>query len=233
MRRALTLTLGVLLLVLASAPVEAGDKPSPPQSQAFGKSLAEWLVSYFTWALGGDQTNPDGRVLFLPIPASEPVSGSGTPDDPLVLVGHADVTVKPGTPFVLPIAVFIGELYGPDVDVPFNPDPEVPESVFEGTDILITLDGQPIIDSTTEDKFRYYVPPQYFEEPIFYDQPTSSGSIAAVFVQGFVFVHPPLSKGTHTLTLRSSLILPAGVYPNVPDGFGFVYENSWTITVEP
>jgi hypothetical protein len=165
--------------------MEAGDKPSPPQSQAFGKSLAEWLVSYFTWALGGDQTNPDGRVLFLPIPASEPVSGSGKPDDPLVLVGHADVTVKPGTPFVLPIAVFIGELYGPDVDVPFNPDPEVPESVFEGTDILITLDGKPIIDSTTEDKFRYYVPPQYFGEPIFYDEPTSSGSDCGGVRPGF------------------------------------------------
>ena len=71
-----------------------------------------------------------------------------------------------------------------------------------------------------------------YDAPLPYATPTNYGSDALVFVQGFGFVHQPLSKGVHTLTLESSAILPAGIYANLIGGFGNRYQNRWTITVK-
>jgi len=220
-----------LLIPLDAAAGGVKSSSPPPNAKAHGKTLADWMRLYYTWRFGGDQENPEGQVHFLPIPAGEYQGGSGTPEDPVILEGHADVTLPSGASFFLPIAVWYGEEYAPDVEGVINPDPEMPEEVFDATEILVTLDGRPII--TTADKWDYYVPPEYFEGTIFYDEPTDYGAIGAVFVQGFGFLHRPLPVGTHVLTLDSSLILQPGVYPNAPDGFGVEFHNTWTITVVP
>ncbi|HVK01855.1 MAG TPA: hypothetical protein VM490_00120 [Armatimonadaceae bacterium] len=235
-RLPVVLVAGAMLLLLVSlAPrtIATAQRPSPPHSNAYDHTLEEWLKLYVTWFVGGSDSDTVKNVRFLPLPVGVLVSGSGAPSDPAVLVGNLDVTLKPGTPFVLPMVLYYGESYEPGTPVPVNPDPVLPLSVWNASEMRITLDGKTIIDSSREDKFRYFVPTTYFDPPVVYSQPTGYGSTQMNWIQGFVFVHPPLSKGTHTLTLESSTFLPGGgFYPNVPDGWGFIYQNTWTITVK-
>lgn len=221
---------GIFVSVALVAPALGQTKP-PPQSNAFGASLGEWLKLYFTWALGGDQADRVGQVRFLPIPEGEYVEGDFTFENPGLLRGQASVSYPTGSKFILPIVVWYGEAYLPDADVPVNPDPPVPREFFELSIVEVALDGKPLV--TEANKMRWYVAPQEFDSPIVYDEPTDYGSIAALFVQGFITRFGPLTPGTHTLTLRSSLSLPPGGYPNVPDGLGVIFENTWTIQIVP
>ena len=72
-RTTVVLAFGLLLLTFSSQAIGAGNKPAPPQSSAYGHTLAEWLTLYFTWALGGNQANPEGHVYFLPLPSGAEV----------------------------------------------------------------------------------------------------------------------------------------------------------------
>ena len=219
MKRVIAIVLGIALIVPAFS-TAAG--PSPPHSKAFGKSLSEWMVLYQTWALGGDQANHVGRVQFLPIPQGEPVMGTGTLDDPLVLAGELDVTLSPGTPFVLPVSVLIGETYIPELGYP--DDSPFDASIFTESDVLVTLDDRSLIDSNVDDLRDFYIGPVDFDPTIFYEEPTNYGSIGAIFVQGIGFVHPPLSKGSHSLQLLSEIRIPEFNYH-------IIFMNEWTITV--
>jgi hypothetical protein len=134
-----------------------------------------WLRSYF------GQGNPGGavaRVALMPLPAGQLVSGSGTFDDPATLVVQLTATLKPGSPFVLPVAQWYWERYEGYPEVPG--DEVLPEGSF--TDVLVTLDGRTLIDEDNLGDF--YFGPVYLDPPIVYDQSTDYGSVAAVFVQG-------------------------------------------------
>src|SRR5262245_5263954 len=109
--RRLTVFVPIMFLMLFPALLVAGEKPAPPQSHAFGKTLAEWQKLYWTCALGGSQESQVGQVLFMPIPQGEPDDGAGTPEDPTIFVGELDMSLAPGTAFVMPIFVFNGESY--------------------------------------------------------------------------------------------------------------------------
>lgn len=202
------------LAVFAAADVARGGGALP---QGFGKSLEEWQKSYFTWSLGGDQSNPDGNVFFIPLPDGLPEEAD---DGTVFFVGHEDVTLIDNEAFMLPVFAFAGETYlqksKPD-------DAPVPAEVFTGADVLVTLDGRPLLDSGEDDLSRYYADAVYFDEPILYDRPQNRGSagqaIGAIWVQGLGFLHGPLEPGGHTLALY------------VDSGLGFGFINTWDIAV--
>lgn len=214
---------------LLAGSVAAKDKTSEPNSKAYGKTLSEWITLYNERALSGSTDTMVNKVKLLPIPAGVwQGDGSFTSADPSTLVGELDVTLKPGTPFVLPIAVWYGESYNTGQ----QDDAEVDASVFTGSHVLITMDGDAIIDSDVDDLSDWYVAPSYFDPPVVYATPTSYGSTQANFVQGLGFVHGPLSKGTHTLTLESEIIAFVPDYFNPGDlDIGVKYSNTWTIVV--
>ena len=154
----------------------AGERGGmPPQSNAFGKSLSEWFALYWDWVLwsqvGVEKPDQVGQVKFLPIPVGESNGGAGSVEDPLILVGHLDVTLKPGTAFVLPVACWAGWTYEPESGIP--DDLPLVESAFYGT---VLVDGRPITSG--------YVAPVYYDPSIslpseYYPRsrrPTSKGS---------------------------------------------------------
>jgi len=211
-------------LVLTAVLVGQASAAVPPQSKAFGKSLAEWMNLYWTWYLGGDQDDHVGHVRFMPIPNGEYDSGSFTADDPGVLIGHADVTLGPGNAFALPVAAWIGETYDPDLEIP--DDEFLDDSIFTKTYAVVTIDGKTIMDSTAGPLDEFYYGPMAFDPVIYYDEPTDYGAIGAIWVQGLGFVHQPLSVGEHELSLVSEIII-------ADFDSGIRFENTWTITVAP
>lgn len=216
--KCLAALLMVGLLVLPTTTARAGDRAAPPNSHAFGKSLTEWMNLYWQWLIGG---GPDhvGRVTFLPQPNGDHVSGDFSYDDPGVLVGEAEVHLRPGTKFVLPVITWVGESYLSELHIP--DDVPLDASVF--TFAEVSLDGKRLIDASNMDDFYYG--PTYFDTPIAYDEPTGYGANAAIFAQGIGFVHGPLSPGKHTLTLTSTIQIPEY-------GLGVTYVNTWTIVVK-
>ena len=204
------LLLITLFLPFSSSVIAGGRHPLPPQSHGFGKTLNEWMLSYWTWCL----TRPEecllnaavpnaevgleqvGRVVLLPMPLS---------DRPL------NVTLPPGAPFVTPVLVFYGETHGEDPD-----DEPFSSEAFTSATVQVFLDGHPLIDNSVDDLGKYYFGPVYFEEPIPLGPENS-----ALWVQGLGFGSPPLAVGRHTLTM----------FVNIPGEFGFF--NTWHLTVQP
>jgi hypothetical protein len=240
MRRIATIgTVLALAVALGTAPrlltMARGQSPSPG-STAYGKTLTEWMQLDETWLLAG---GPDhvGKMTFLPLPGGDYAGGNFIYGDPGVLVGHLDdITLAPGTPFVLPVIVWYGETYEPALGYP--DDPPLPESLFTDPSralIQVYIDGEPVMDSALARVSPFYFGPAPIS--VTYPQPTAYGSIAAIFVQGVGFVHHPLSVGTHTIELVSELQIPPD--PSIlnlsvyPQGLGVIYQNSWTITVSP
>jgi hypothetical protein len=191
----------ILCVCLAFVPFAVAQNPG--HSHAYGKSLGEWMELYWTWFLGGDQEARVGSVVFLPIPMD----------------GEEDVTLKVGEKFVLPMLVIVGETYTEASGSPDDNPADYPLELFTAFTVKITLDGKPIIDSDVEDIADYYFEPQWFDEPVEYLEPADSGAVAAIWVTGLGFVHPPLSKGAHVLNLLIEY-----------DGQG-VYDNTWYIDV--
>jgi hypothetical protein len=223
------LALAVAFVVAPRIATEAEGEAFPPHSKAFGKTLTEWMQLYVTSLLSGGEDHA-GRVKFLPLPPiGDPVGV--TEDGLLIFRGHRDVTLRRGTPFVLPVAIWIGERYlSHPPDEPLQPD------VFTDPRNLITvyIDGTPVMDSTVASVSPFYFGPAPLSVIYQPPPPPPPGAIAAIFVQGIGFVHPPLSVGTHEIVLVSELRIPASVNPEVyPDGVGVRFENTWTITVSP
>jgi len=188
-----------------------------PQTSAAGKSLQDYHQMYFTWSLGGPQTDHHGNVQFLPVPAGAYQNESG------YWVGSADVALKSKWSFFLPVYVFYGERYNTGAldDPPGWP----PAEAFTDADVLITLDGTPILDSGTVDLSTYYGDTVYFTQPIPYAEPTAYGSVAALWIKGLRFVEPALSDGEHMLHLlvTSQFLQDNFLFPG--------WDNTWHISV--
>ena len=224
-----------VLLALATTAITGGTAAAtpgtaPPNSKAYGQSLTDWTTLYFERAFTGG-ANTAKRVQLLPIPPGEWAGdGSFTSTDPSTFVGSADVTLKPGTPFVLPVAIWYGESYNTGQ----QPDAPLPESVFTNSHTLVSVDGKSIIDSNVDDLSRWYIGPSYFDPPIVYAEANPvTGAISADFVQGLSFVHSPLSRGTHTLHLESEAIARISDYygPGADLDIGVKFVNDWEILV--
>jgi len=232
------LLIAVLLLLGRSNQVRADlaantlktPKIAPPGGTAYGKTLGEWLGTYWRWYYSG--ANPDqskvGPVQLLPLPAADYISGTGAPDDPALYCGHLELTLPAGTPFVLPLFAWIGERYQgyPAVadDIPIDN-----AAFLAAVRPNLVIDGRTVI--TTANDAAFYVPPTPFDPIVTYATPTSYGSVAAIFFQSVGIVSAPLSPGVHEIHLYEPFILPAGAYPLIPSGLGTIYDNTWIITV--
>ena len=233
---ALALMVGLATsLTLAKDQNPKGTVPrvSPPNSNAFGKSLTEWFGIYWQWYYGTAadpaQSQVD-RVQLMPLPSGEYISGDGTPESPALYRGELEITLRPGTPFVLPAYAWVRERYEGYPAVADDPPMSDEVGLASGHPSL-TIDGRTLI--TDANKAAFYVPATDFDPIVVYPAPTSYGSVAAVSYQGVVFVSPPLTPGRHVIHLYEPLIFPAGAYAGLPDGLGLLYDNTWIVTVRP
>ena len=224
----MSLILGIVATafwVASVAAAEGAPRIAPPNSHAYGKSLTEWLSTYWRWAYSGADPAQStvGHVKLLPLPAGT-CTGDFTPSSPAVCVGQLEITLRPGTPFVLPLAVWIVERYE---GYPTTPDdPAFPDSVFlEGVSPSFYIDGRLVISDAN--KAAYYVPLTAFDPIVVYPAPSSYGSVAAVSFQGYGIVSPPLSVGTHVIKLYEPYIIES------PVSYGVIYDNTWIVTVTP
>ena len=227
-RRAPALWLAALLVATAvpawAGPGNTSPGIAPPNSKAFGMSLGDWLKTYVAWSYGyGPADGMVGDVMLLPMPSPTVPSGIGTVADPLVFVGHADVAMASGTPFVLPVVEWLGEIYQDG-----HIDQSLPDNWlgrYYGAEV--TLDGKPILANLE----AYYVPATVLDPPLLYPEPTNYGSTGIGYFQGAGFVSGPLSPGAHHLTVHAWFLVPAD--NGILAESGFIFENSWTITVTP
>jgi hypothetical protein len=183
--RAPALLIAALLVVGGAALVRADlaanklktPKLAPPGSTAYGYTLAEWLSIYWRWNFSGADPSQStvGSVQLLPIPSADLISGSGTPDDPALYRGHLEMTLPPGTPFVLPAFAWNGERYNNGTP---DDQPLADEALLAGVHPALTIDGVTVLSDAN--KAAYYVPATYFDPPVTYPEPTSYGSIASV-----------------------------------------------------
>jgi hypothetical protein len=222
------------LIVLNTARETRGagpKRPSPPQSNAFGKSLAEWLVLHQTWYIEGSDPAGEyvGHVLLLPQPQGIPtpvVPGS----DLIILKGSLDLELNPGTPIVVPIITLVGETY-------VNPQlpPDFPLDSFKasllGAEVRVTLDGKPLVDGASSNLGNFFIGPTYFKPPIAYDPPQFRFSdpllgdvyaASAIWLEALGFVLEPLSVGPHVLRIFA-----------VNHDLSYGFDNTWNITVHP
>ena len=204
---------------IATLPANAAAKILPAHSHAYGKTLSEWLTAYWRVALTSDTpiTTPVkfGRMTFMPIPTPTKIGGSGTPEDPDYYKGQIEVTLKPGTPFVLPAIALYYEKYSDGSEDSVFPNEYVQSTI---TDQRLTLDDKPIL----EDFWDYFVS-QPFDPAAVYPEPTSYGSVAAIHLQSVGFVAAPLTPGTHKVTVYEKWLLP-GLW-------NLIYDNTWIIHV--
>ncbi len=222
-----------LTLAGTSNPSGVVPRVCAPDSQAFGKTLTEWMGIYWSWfyGTGGDMAQSKvGPVQLMPLPNGTQTGGSWTPEDPAILVGQLEITLPPGTPFVLPEYAWIRERYEGWPLVPDDPVMSDEVALAAGHPTL-TIDGRTVM--TDANKAAFYVPATDFDPIVVYPAPSSYGSVAAVSYQGVTVVVPPLTPGTHVIHLLEPLIFEAGAYAGLPAGLGLVYDNTWIITVKP
>ncbi len=167
----------------------------------------------------------------MQLPSSVQTDGDWSPENPAYLKGEIEVTLAPGTPFVLPFFAWIPENYENGDPAP---DPTIPNYLIQSmvTNIegdgspVVTLDGKPIVSNFWD----YYVGPVEFDPLVVYPEPSSYGSIAAWAFQGVTIVVAPLNPGKHTLKLLEKWVVTgvAGI-----SDFGLIYDNTWIIDVKP
>jgi len=211
------------LLALAGAALVRADlaantlktpRVAPPNSTAYGKTLAQWQELYWRWLNGQVTIAPDangnavvGNVVLLAFP---PTPGDGTP-------GHLDLTLNAGQPFVLPLWNILGNSYADG-----SADPFIDLIVFRTLDLTFMLDGVTIIDSSN--LMLFYT--QFdFVPPIPDNVPPAT---AFIFLQGIGMVHAPLTPGSHTLKLDARNTDTVDFF-----GLSFEFHNTWNVTVQP
>ncbi len=193
----------------------------PPSSVFEGKTLAQWLETYWRWFYGGEPASGKvGSVQLLPLPSSALMDGLGTPDDPALYRGTLELTLPKDTPFVLPAYAWVGERY---VGYPAVPDDAAfpDQMLWDGVSPYLTIDGTTVISDANEKDF--YVGYTAFDPIVNYATPTSYNSVAAVYFQGVGMVGGGLKPGTHVIRLYEPYIIPGY--------WGIIYDNTWVITV--
>lgn len=227
-KKTLTLLISAVLTAATTAlwtsPVVAADTGAPrviqPGSNAYGKTLTGWLGAYWRWAYGtGQDMNQSmvGKVQFMPLPTGVEVPGSAPP----IYKGHLEITLRPGTPFVLPLVGLVGERYScwPSC----ADDSPLPDAqLLAGVQPVLTIDGSTIVSDAN--KTDFYVPYTPFDPVVTYPVPTDYGAVAAIHFQSIGVVSPPLSVGKHVIHLVERYTTP---------WWDIVYDNTWNVTVTP
>jgi hypothetical protein len=205
----------------AGAASDGAPRIAPPVSNAYGKTLTEWLTTYWQWSLSTAQDLSQsivGRVQLMPLPSEDFLGGSGTSDEPYVFAGELAITIRPGTPFVLPLLTLYGERYN-------DGTPDDNPADFSGTTMsaTLTIDGRTVLSPANDSAFT--VPTTFFHPAVVYPEPTGYNSVAAIWFQSLGIVSPPLPVGVHVIHLDGTL--------DVPGFFVETFDNTWTVTVSP
>ena len=221
---AMVVAVATLSWIPPAAAVSGGvSGVAPPGSHAYGKTLTEWLSDYFRWYYGTAQDPAQstiGHVLLMPLPQGDQVGGDGSPGNPAIFIGELDITLHPGTPFVLPLVNVVGETYDPSTGIPDDPTSLGDTAQMS---VNLTIDGRTIVSAANQAAF--FVPTTLFDPVVIYPEETFYGSTGAIWLTGIAVVGQPLSVGKHVIHLDATLILP-GV-------FGEIFHNTWTVTVSP
>ena len=162
-------------------------------------------------------------VKLLPLPAGV-CNGAGTPTDPAVCVGQLAITLRPGTPFVLPLAVWTVERY---IGYPTIPDdPAIPDDAFlEGVTPSLSIDGK-------RDCFR-------FEQGgllclvhrVQSDRRIPDANLLRLGRRASV---PRLRHREPTAVRRNACDQALrAVHLESPVSLGVIYDNTWIVTVTP
>ena len=216
MRRLLA---GVAVLALLGVALSSPGADNRQVIPAGGNGLHKFFNAYWAWAFVGVEDATLGAITFLPLPQGVPDGGAGTFADPVTFTGEIEVTVKANTPIVLPLAAWLGEVY-----VDGSQDLAFPDEDF-GTyiDADVTLNGEPL-------EWRYVT--GSYNKPVLYDEPSSYGSVGLAFQQS-IGVVLQLKPGDYTLVNHAWFAYPPGTNPYfMADGYGVIYQNTWTIHVE-
>ena len=208
------------LMLFASVPAVAGSPKGICQAGGYNKVvLADAMAKYWRWYYGGGGPQELGPQFLVPLPTNgEPISG-----DPLIFQGSASFEVRTGKTLVLPMTFFLGETY-----VDNTPPPDDPANFpidYKASNLLLTVDGRVIIDSTRTKLDCVYVDLTYFTPPIMYPEPTGYGSNAAIWMFGLGVLLPPMSPGDHIIELQ--VVSPLRAVWGVDLG----YYNTWYVTV--
>ncbi len=227
----MSLALAIVAIAFCVAPAAAeqghAHGVSPPQSNAYGNTLTGWMTTYLRWMYSGADPAQSivGHVKMLPLPAGAYVSGDGTLDSPALYVGQLEITLPPGTPFVLPLGIWTVERYEGYPGVP--DDLPIPDGAFlAGVSPSLIMDGKEIVSDSN--KAARYVPLTTFDPIVVYPTPSSYGSVAAVAFQGYGIVSQPLSVGTHVIHLYEPYLIEGPPYT-----IGVIYDNTWIVKVTP
>lgn len=206
------------LMLVAATPAVAGSPKGICQAGGVNRVvLADAMAKYWSWYYGGVGSQEIGRLYLVPLPNGEPIS-----DDPLIFQGSTSFTVRTGRTLVLPMQFYVGESYvegPPDDPASFPVD-------LKASSLLLTVDGRVVVDSTRTKLDCVYIDVTYFEEPIFYPEPSSYGSNAAIWMTGLGILLPPMSPGSHIIEMQ--VIAPYAPLFGVDLG----YYNTWYVTVE-
>ena len=70
--------LAVVGIGITAGTASATDHTAPPNSKAFGKSLADWTSAYFVPGFSGSPIDTIKNVKLLPLPVGTPTGGGFT-----------------------------------------------------------------------------------------------------------------------------------------------------------
>ncbi len=184
-------TLLVLTATLMFAP-EACRAQLVPAGDFHGKPLDQWTLDWLQWAVAtglGGQTLPDtvDGVRYLP-----PNFGGGD--------FVANVTIPQGTALMVSPFFVFGERY--DTAPDDNPADPFINTIFEGTTIKTTYDGNVVLEGLASEPSRKS-DVVVFAQPIPYAQPQPRGpnlnALAAIFGVGVGTIFDGLPLGQHTI----------------------------------
>jgi hypothetical protein len=189
--RRLVVTLLVLTASLLIVPAVCRAQLLPA-GDFQGKPLDDWTLDWIQWGVAtglGEQTLPDtvNGVRFLP-----PNFGGGD--------FVANLTIPQGTPLMVSPFFVIGERY--DTAPDDNPADPFINTIFEGTTIRTTYDGNVVLEglASAPDRRSDVV---VFAAPIPYADPQPRGpnlnAVAAIFGVGVGTIFDGLPLGPHTI----------------------------------
>jgi hypothetical protein len=228
MKKLALLICAILGVTFSAGALSAGSNPvSPPNSQAFGRSLDAWLGDFWRQYFTFPEVVGEKNITFLPIACSVPTPTCLCEPTSTGVACTFDVTVAPGTPLVIPFVGWVG--YSADDFLPpecwgqtcNGPPPVNLREVFADA----TLDGKPI----GEPSAAYYVGPTFFDPPIPCPYEGAPDNMCVLY-QSIGVVIKPLNPGTHLLVLYSGL---RGEDPPPVGAWSLTYNNMWNITVLP